>query len=480
MIKAANRTLATLAARLDLPTISPWIWILTGALLRLAGLTSSSIWYDEAFSLELVKFDPITLVKLAQSDFTPPLWELLIWLPIRLAGANELTLRLLAFLGSVLTLWLLYRIAQQLELTPGQTHSALALAALLPGMIWTAQDGRVYAILSALYLGAVWFALKQRWLGLFACSALMCYAHNIGPFLVPSVVALYGYRGAGWRKANLVFILTAFIALPWLPGYLNASVTPHWLGPLTLDSWLVSLGQAFTISLPSMGAWALVGLFVTTCLIFSLTLSLPPASDKTERSLLLIAAAPLVVMLGWSITRQNMIFYRPLIPLVIPFCLLLARTLTPRRLTVTSWILPWFWICLLFTGLFTWSPELKGGDLARQAELIRAKSLPGDIVYHATGTTALPFRYYLPELVHVILDEEQPAALLQSHLSRWFGFQRYDLDEVEHTRAWIIVPLDPVMTITAARRINAMLDGAELLGEVIYLQAAPIQIYLKE
>jgi hypothetical protein len=347
-------------------------------------------------------------------------------------------------------------------------------------LIWTAQDGRVYALLSTLYLAAVWFALKQRWLGLLACTGLMCYSHNSGPFLVPSVMALYGYRGAGWRKANLLLMAAAISALPWLPGYLNATQTPHWLGQLTLDGWLIGVGQAWFITFPSLGAWAVAGAFISLCLILSLALSLPPASDRSERSLLLIAAAPLAIMLIYSLVRQNMIFYRPLIPMVMPLVLLFARSLTPRRLTLTTWILPYAMIALLTTGLITWSPELKGGDLARQAELIRARVEPGDVIYHATGTTALPLRHYLPELDHYLIDEPQPAALLQSHLATAFGITQADLEDVFHKRVWIIVPLDPVMTPRAVQRISGLIAGADLVGQIIYLQAAPIQIYLQD
>lgn len=494
----------------------------SGAALRLSGLITAPIWYDEAYSLHLIRFDPIALTRLAGMDFNPPLWELIAWSFVRLIGESEIGLRLPALLLSLVGLWLAWQLIQLLILQPWAQVSACVLVSLLPVMAWTAQDGRVYALLSTLYLAGLWFALRWRWLGFAACIGLICYCHNTGAgyaaaLTLTALLAVGRVCPIGkcaYGAGNHVILASAAGAsafIPWLPAMLDSTGLDFWLGDLTVSSFSYALYQAFFVgALPKgMLPIALIGigcsLFFATVLTIGPVLagSVAPATirigtitatwlkfptpksttlepvDPHTTTLTAFALTPLAILFAVSMAYKNIIFYRPLVPLVIPVCMWLAGALTPRRLTVTTWIIPWTWLVLIISGLAGWSPADRGGDLRDAAYWINDQYQPGDVVYHAAGTSYLPFALYLDNHIpQVLINEDQNTGLLQTSLANAFGVQRAGLEDVPHLRAWIVVPRDPVLSKRTVERVAAYTRGAILIRRVQSWQFAPIEIYL--
>lgn len=496
--------------------------IAAGAALRLAGLSTSPYWYDEAYSLHMTRLQLLEMVRATAQDFNPPLWELIVWPFVRVLGESEIALRLPSLLAGILSLYVTWLLADRLiESRPGR-YAAVGLAALLPVGLWTAQDGRVYAVYTLLYLSGLLFALDRRWLGFAACVGLLCYCHNTGPMYAAGLVItalLSGDKEYPAWPTGCHHHLTAGIAgglafLPWLPAYLVSRSGDFWLGGLTGSDMQYSTVQAFfvgTITNPALVALAVIALTVSMVLavifsagpvvagtvapatvrIGSLTaawLHLPVLAEVDDRpkvdnkTIVLMAAVvmPLGIMLAVSLAWKNILFYRPLVPLVIPVCLWFAAVLTPRRITMTTWILPCTWIILVVAGMVGWSPELRGGDLRAHAEQINRSYQPGDVVYHATGTTYLPFTLYLePGIPVYLLDEVQNDGLLRPVLQKTFDVSRAALEDIDHDRAWLIWSRDPVMSDMAVKRMTEYTNGGQLLGRVSAWQVAPIDIYLK-
>ncbi len=490
-----------------------------GAALRIAGLGAAALWYDESYTLALTRFDPVTMVRLAAQDFNPPGWELIAW-PFTRLIPGLYHARIPALLASLAGLVLVWLITGRLIQQPPARFAAVALAALLPVGFWTAQDGRCYALLSTLYLAGLWFILNRRWLGLAAVTGLILYMHNTGLFYA-AALGLSGLAACGDNKITwstikchqgLIYAMAAGVLsyLPWVPALIQSTSGDFWLGPLTWGGLNYAMIQAaFTGTLgPVMAAVAVYGIWFAlaaavllvgggwladriqpaTAKVGNLVLNylrMPTVTvqaDPAERGqlvLMVFALGPLVLLDLASMTYKNLIFYRPLVPAVVPVCLFLAAALTPRRLTLTTWLLPYTAAVLVLAGLIGWDPDRRGGDLDQAAEFITQHAQPGDIVYHATATSLMPFGDYL-NLNQYLLDEQQPDGLLRWSLQDAFDIQRAPLEDLHSGgRVWFVWARDPIVTDQAARRMAGYTQGAVLVGRVQSWQFAPMEIYLQ-
>src|SRR6185369_16047245 len=127
--------LALVRARLH--SIPAWGWLMVlAAGLRLVGLGSESLWYDETFTALLAKLDLPHMLAAVRGDVHPPLWYLIEWLNVRIFGGSEFAMRLPAALFSVLAVWLVWRLAVGLGFMPKTALLAGVLAAVLPASVY--------------------------------------------------------------------------------------------------------------------------------------------------------------------------------------------------------------------------------------------------------------------------------------------------------------------------------------------------------
>jgi hypothetical protein len=457
-----------------------------GIALRLAGLGASALWYDEAFTLALARLPLLEMVRAAALDFNPPLWEIIAWASTRMFGANEIGLRLPSLVASIAALGVAAWLMRELKLgsfphdKPGISWiglAAFAALAVLPYQLWMAQDGRVYAVMSLLYLAGAWFALRGRWLGLTACLGLLLYSHLPGAvYAVPLVaVAAMSHRNQLDRVGYAV-IAAAVSFVPWLPAWFNATSRNFWLGPFTWGSFLTALARVFFADALPAWLWGTAAIAIFGGVAGAVVITLRERSAGAL-TLAVLAIGPLALMVVISQFR-NVVFYRPLSALTIPLVLWLALTLTRipwRWLRYTSATV---WAMLLLAGVLSWNPASKGGDLRALADRMMLDTMrPGDVVYHATGTSALPFSEYVRAPTY-LLDEELPPGLLSQPVQDALGLKRAALEDVPHLRAWIIWALDAQVTDAAKARMAKYVEGGTLIGTVRYWQAAPIQVWL--
>lgn len=461
----------------------PAALLATGIILRLAGLLSSSIWYDESFSLALARLPLLDMVRLAAQDFNPPLWELLLWPVVRLIGYNALGLRLLALLAGCAALYITYRLTA--DYSGGQALYTMALAALLPGLLWISQDGRVYAVYSLLYLAGLIYAQRGRWLGLLAVSGLILYSHGTGALYVMALMLIAWIYNPGSRRKVIVTGLGALLAwLPWLPPLLSASGDAFWL---TFD-WqflgVQSIGALFGPTLSgqfSVLAVAVLGLCIVSCIVFWIGRYAEVKSlYLSDPAILIAAVVPVLAMILISALAKPLFFYRPLAPAILPLCLMIGRYLAPRRLSLTSWILPYSWAMLLLVGLLAWNSTTRGGNIEAAVRIINLGYKPGEVVYHATGTSYLPFDQYLDQdIPQLIMDIPQAAALLRPELATAFGGQYGDLPDDQP--AWIVYARDPVINGVGTRYMDDLISNvrARLITVARGWQFAPIEVYYR-
>lgn len=456
--------------------------ILAGAVLRIAGFGVSPLWLDEAISLRYAQLPMLEMVRLISHDYTPPLWELLVKPFIWILGSNEVALRLPSVLASLVGLWLAWQIIR--EFIPEESHgarlAAVVLVSLTPYQFWLAQDGRVYALYTALYLAGVLFAIRGRWLGLMAVCGLLYYAHATSVVYVLTLLILAYYKHHDqWQSILIVAIVSTVAFSPWISVNVNNAQTGLlWSLPISIGSVAAAVeGAFFAAALNWGGFYYLAVAVIGLCLFVAMVLSLEPISYKQYHhkhlELAAVAAIPMISLITLSYFVTNILYFRVLAPSAPMMGIWFAAVLWPRRLTMTTWLIPYSWVILILAGLLTWSPATRGGDLRQVVQIIQAQSQPGDVVYHASDTSYLPFSLYLHNLPQYQLDEFDigtPDA---------FKGPKVKLETIPHERAWIVWSRDPAM-IWNEQRMLSYTRGATLVGIINYYQAPNIEIYLKE
>jgi hypothetical protein len=475
-----------------------------GIALRINGIFTTGIWYDESLPFAVGRLPFWSMLYATRYTDAPPLWDLIVWWSIRVLGQNEIALRLPSLIASVFILWLVYKISGEFNLNSLQKAVVMVFICLLPYQIWIAQDGRSYAIFSALYLGGAWFALRGRWLGLTACSGLILYSHYAGPFYVlslyitASLTTGMSFKNLKSLIASGVVALLSFI--PWMPTYMATLVEKIAVPPLTASDLLGMFYRIMFADALSQSALLLLGLIaIAGCLLLSVLVMciqiyktiknklFSTDQDGTDMGiryiqLTLIALLPLLAMVIWSVVWKNFIYYRLLVPLAIPLILWALFSLASY---VSTWLVKYLfiplWLILLLAGVANWSPLSRDGNLHHAIDMINMQWEPGDIIYHITGTSYMPFSNYTANKPMYLIDEQQHGWLLRPQLQDIFRIKRSALEDIKYKRVWIVyASSEKLISGSARRRADQYIENGVLIDVVQAWQFAPIKVYLVE
>ena len=450
----------------------PVLFLLAGAMLRICGLGSAAIWYDEAVTLYRTTIPFMQLFSNHSENSGDLLLELILR-PLMLIDPRSLwLLRLPALLAGLISLWLVWKLMQELQFSLLQQCYTAALVAFIPGLIWQGQDGRPYGLLACLFLAAIWFAMRPGWLGLLACCGLMVYCHSTGAVFALGALAIAFYLRPGkWRKVLLCGVLTG---LALLPALLRIVQNGNWLNYAwgsdpVFEVWAISAYMAFWLNIAvAQFFYAFPVLALTLPLLFS-------GYRQPSRIIPLLAwSIPLVGMMLFSLHR-NVIIYRTLILLLFPFALWLGWELgcwlKPAWLRIS---LAGLWAVALAIGLATWHPADRGAYLDKVAADIRSHWRPGDQLLFATSTVGLPFEYYLGDLPHAWLDIAKDPMMDVPGVPRTVQpcsgpCQRY----------WVIIPEEKdIITPPEWAKLRPYMQGWPVYS-LYYIQAARIDVYLE-
>src|SRR5512137_3063937 len=121
--------------------------ILLAVILRSIAINSRNIQYDDAFSYFLARVSLGNIVQGTAADTMPPLYYFLLhfW---QMVSHEAWFLRLPGVFFSLVSVWLLYLLVQQLFGRPAAIWAAL-IAAISPFQYYHAQDVRNYSLLLA-------------------------------------------------------------------------------------------------------------------------------------------------------------------------------------------------------------------------------------------------------------------------------------------------------------------------------------------
>ena len=243
--------------------------------LRVFRIEQQSLWYDEAFSVYLARFDLGEITARTAADIQPPLYYYLLHFWMTLAGDSEFAVRFLSLFFGVLTVPLIYVTAAP----PVQSHRRafcrahrMSLAALC---VVFARDAHVHAHhLSGLAIELCAFAGAGRrtrrnwWLSFVLANIAAVYTHYFAFTIIAFqfiyalwvLVTTRGRSSASRFPPRTPFVRTTSSAilpllcrhplafLPWVPFMLNrlGEDASYFRGALKLDEAIRHIFINFT------------------------------------------------------------------------------------------------------------------------------------------------------------------------------------------------------------------------------------------
>ena len=413
-----------------------WPFLLVALVIRLPGLASRPLWYDEAFAvlfsregLPAMLYGTLTTQGGVAADVHPLGYYSLLYLWGLLFGTSPLAVRSLSVLLGTASIFVAYHLALELFDRSTARWTALALA-FAPFPVHYAQEVRMYALLALLVMGAAWFLVKaihqpERvgiWVGFGLCAAAAQYTHNLAfVYLLPiSMVALATRKRGIILRTVLAGIGAIFLYLPWLLQLPDQFARLQWAYWLEAPGWteVLQLLVHYTGSLPAP-AWALpIQLFVS---LLSLCLALLIMARSVQHGLkkarqagliLWLSVAPPVFMVGLSIW-QPVFLLRALLPAAMFFTMWIVWCF--RSALIPVWVRRSIFGLLALSyavGLYGWF-SYQGFPYAPFETInvyLRANVEEGDTILHSNKLTALPARYTDPELNHTYLADAPGSA----------------------------------------------------------------------
>ncbi len=192
--------------------------------LRLEMVSVRSVWHDEAFSLEVAR-RPVGYIwaNLPKVDPHPPGYYVMLRGWTQLFGQDLVTARALSVVWGMVAVVLAWGFGRRLG-GPAVGVAAAALVALNPFQIYSANEARMYAPLTAAAVLSTWLLHRADaqnrsvdWVLYGASAAFLLYlSYYAGPLVVAHGLWMAGRRR--WRGLVTSAITGLLLYLPWLPA----------------------------------------------------------------------------------------------------------------------------------------------------------------------------------------------------------------------------------------------------------------------
>src|SRR5215212_7688605 len=195
-----------------------------GLAVRLYGLGSESLWWDEVYTIgEMAHPGPLEIIRLSSTDNNPPLLYLMLHYWILLAGNSEFSVRLPSAIAGAIAVAVLYRIGALLF-----DRSAGLLAAFILALsayhLRYAQEARAYGLMVFLTLLSFYFFLwvikggapRYVSIGYVISTALLMYTHFYGVFFVAAQIVCLLSSRENLRRWIVPAGALILLYLPWV------------------------------------------------------------------------------------------------------------------------------------------------------------------------------------------------------------------------------------------------------------------------
>lgn len=384
-------------------------------LLRFLSAWQKDFWFDEAFSFFLTQNSLPNLLTATIADNHPPLYYLVLhfW---SILGKGTLFLRLPSLLAGGISIFLIYKIGQEI-FNRKTALIATLIFAFSPLHIYFSAETRMYSLWTLEILAGFYFFLKilkhpkkPIYYMLYAiCYLLALYTHYYTILVLASFGLFLVLKRREYRRVlppYLFFsgvIILAF--LPWLKLYFTS---PHpachclnpGLGiPAALASFIlggvgdITLKTMLSVEAPLIWRISFLVFSVITFLVFLFGLIKQKARPFFPL-LLILLSFPLIVVSFISFfypifSPRAFLIFSPAFYLTVAYGLTRLKSL-PLFLFSLATIL----FLSLTTSLIPVIPQFEKEPLQIAADYLRNNYQKGDQVAHASLFTYYPFRFY--------------------------------------------------------------------------------------
>ena len=244
--------------------------ILIGTLVRFIGISKSSVWHDEGYSLMLAPQSFSEIWRRTGLDVHPPLYYFTLHIWMQLFGTTEVAVRSLSAVCMLGVIPITYFLVRRL-FTEQSARIAALFVATAPFLIRYSQETRMYGMLALIASLATYMLIRaqqtKRWsdwliYGVIVAAGLYTYYYVI--FMIvfhwayilccavwprPSVQRLRAtILSPQWIGANALAVI---LWLPWVPtAYIQLTKiqSPPWIPKATLNTLPSSFGQFMTFT----------------------------------------------------------------------------------------------------------------------------------------------------------------------------------------------------------------------------------------
>lgn len=326
---------------------------LAAAVLRLYGIGHQGLWFDEAYTVMLVKIPLARMLStIPKTESTPYLYYLLAWVWTHIFGRGAADLRALSALFGTAVVPVAYLAASRLLGGRRVGLVVAALAAFNPFLIWYSQEARAYELLvltSACTLLAFAYAREQaspRRLSAWAVASGLALTSHYDAALVVVPEALWLL--VQHRRSLRTWLAVAFVAacggalLPLLIAQSNHN-NAAWISKAPLNDRLGQILPQFLLGTGSHAYELLMWVAFALCAVALLLLA--RSASSSDRRLALGVAALTVggfaLVMIVDAAGSDTVLTRNLLALWLPAAIVVAAGLATARarwlaLTITA------------------------------------------------------------------------------------------------------------------------------------------------
>lgn len=444
--------------------------------LRVASIWSAPLWYDENFTLILARLPFDKMIAATAGDVHPPLWYLIEWMIYHAApNLPAWFIRVPAMIFSIASVYLFVKVTDELH-TPRTVQTiASVMMAIMPMQLWFAQEGRMYAMLEALVLVALYIVITKdyfRWLWL--AFAAMLYTQNYGLFYM--VVICFVALATAERDERIAVFkwlavsggVAVILYLPW--AYVVAQQMAeikgrYWIMDASIGAALKTIYQQFWMS-SMLGPGIITSYVISYGGVILGAYAIMRSKHSAARVIIPMAFLPLGIAWMLSLIWQPILLFRPLIG-TSPFWYLIAawsvtafegedadaRSLTRAMLYSACLAVPL--VMFGVAGYYINGAKMKGdGAVSTMIESLRYVERnwqDGDVIYYTDDGPMINLMPYtdLPQYRMPDCDVQKTSyapvlGSLSDSTRIAVGAQVVALDNIPHKRAWIFAPRSPL------------------------------------
>jgi uncharacterized membrane protein len=424
--------------------------LLAGFIIFSVKLANESLWFDEAFSAAMIKFDYSRMMQVTVGDVHPPLYYVMLKVFTSFFGNTEISLRLLSVFG-VLCLIGLGPLAVRRVLDEKCAIVFTFLVMLSPMFICVAREARMYSWATFFVTGSGLYGyLASRegklidWIIFSVMMIASCYTHYYALFAVMTICAFLYIRALRekliLKPYHITFSIVCISFLPWLTVLIYqfyGVLRYHWIPPLNFLSLLsiitFPLSDKFAQSVNASYSW-IIALLSGAIVLGGMISAFRRKKHEFSFLFMSLCTFSIVLMMGLllSIVFRPLISPRYMVPCYGLIFISLAYGIVnlKYRLLVLPFIVILFG-SMMYEDIYIFSHQLNGPYRTVKAD-IRDSINRKDVFVHGDVFTLATFSYYFPEHKQLYMMSRS------KYFMEVFASSAYDshVDDVDVNRIW--------------------------------------------